>query len=413
MILVYLVGSLLLFARPIVTQFNMYPSISSTLLAASLNISSGCLTALNTTVDCDQDLFQMAGNADGYFWADDNATTLCTGECLSSASSWWSQCTNACEDDQLNAYGRVRAVSSNFNIRTANVTFELYPAETVSGQFLDGLNIVCLTADTDIPQDVGINGTIISFTDIGGENSTVNGTGFADELYPDTPLERRQTSASSYCLVQSYDWVGSDIIRPDCDDPANANQSQCIDPGDVSADNSRIANLYPDTLLCSECFLKMFYLRLASPFLPDLDQSDFMVDQWFDMLDVCNANSTMPELLVRTLPYYEAAPGFSIDGSSNATESLADPLPLGANRTCNSTLSERVITFANLIVPPIDYSTQTPCDIIPPYLEASTGDVQQIMGNPGCVPAFNTTEIPSVCAPLPCKVVRMSANITW
>lgn len=210
-------------------------------------------------------------------------------------------------------------------------------------------------------------------------------------------------------MVQSYDWAGSDIIRPDCDDSANINQSQCIDPTDVPADNSRIANLYPDTLLCSECFLKMFYLRLASPFLPDVDQSEFMVDQWFDILDVCNANSTMPELLVRTLPFYEAAPGSANDGSNNATDFFTDPLPLGPNNTC----TERVITFANLVAPPINYTTQTPCDVIPPYLKASTGDVQRMMGNPGCVPAFNTTEVPSICAPLPCEVVLMPYYTTW
>ncbi len=110
MFLLYLAGSLLLFAWPILAQFNMYPSVSPTILAASLNISSNCLTALNATVDCDQDLFQMAGNADGYFWSDDNATALCTSQCLSSASSWWSQSANACENDQLNAYGRVSVV---------------------------------------------------------------------------------------------------------------------------------------------------------------------------------------------------------------------------------------------------------------------------------------------------------------
>jgi hypothetical protein len=223
-------------------------------------------------------------------------------------------------------------------------------------------------------------------------------------------VERRQTSAaSSYCLVQSYDWVGSDIIRPDCDDSANVNHSQCIDPTDVPENNSRIANLYPDTLLCSECFLKMFYLRLASPFLPDVDQSDFMVGQWFDILDVCNANSTMPELLVRTLPWYETAPGFSIDGFDNATAIFTDPLPLGANNSC----TQRVITFANFSAPPIDYSMQTPCDVIPPYLELSTGDIQQMMGNGLCVPNFNVTEIPSVCVPLPCNVTLMPYNTTW
>jgi hypothetical protein len=90
----------------------LYPAVSSDLLAASLNISSGCVAALNATVNCDQDLFQMVGNADAYFWDNDNATALCTSQCLSSASSWWGQSANACEDDQLNAYGRVSSIRS-------------------------------------------------------------------------------------------------------------------------------------------------------------------------------------------------------------------------------------------------------------------------------------------------------------
>lgn len=284
-----------------------------------------------------------------------------------------------------------------------NDIVKVYPAETVPGRFLDGLNIVCLTATTDVTKDVGINGTLITFTDIGGENSTVDSTVADPQSLPDTPLERRQNSGTSpYCLVQSYDWVGSDVIRPNCDDPANANESQCLDPTEVPADNSRIANLYPDSLLCSQCFLKMFYLRLASPYLPDLDHSEFMVAQWYDMLDVCKANSSMPELIVRTLPYYQAAPGFSIDGSDNAVD-FVTPTPDGP---CPG----RLIALASLPEPVIDYNTQTPCDVIPPALNASTGDVIQVMRTPACLPNFNVTEI---CLPLSCHVGSMPNSTTW
>ena len=353
----------------------------------------------------------MAGNADGYFWADDNATALCTSQCLSSASSWWAQTASSCANDQLTAYGRVSTTRPpRAEKLSANVSiFKVYPAETVPGRYLDGINIVCLTADTDVTQDVGINGTIITYTDVGGENSTVNGTFSDPQSLPDTTLERRQASEdSTYCLVQSYNWIGSDIVRPDCDNIANANESQCIDPTDVPAENSRIVNLYPDSLLCSQCFLKMFYLRLASPYLPDLDDSDFMIDQWYDILDICNANSSMPELIVRAIPYYESAPGFSIDGSDNATESWT-PSSTEVNGTCTG----RVITLADLPEPTIDYNTQTPCDVIPPSLNASTGDVIQTMGTPACLPSLNTTQMPSICLPLACQVALLPNYTTW
>jgi hypothetical protein len=104
-------------------------------------------------------------------------------------------------------------------------------------------NIVCLTADTDVAQDVGINGTILTTSVVGGYNSTETETWTPEALatyqpvpYPD--LEPRQSSPTSqYCLVQSYDWPGSDIIRPYCTDQSNVNASQCIDPTDVPPEN--------------------------------------------------------------------------------------------------------------------------------------------------------------------------------
>jgi hypothetical protein len=99
--------TVLSFSACTMAQFNLYPGVPSDLLSTAFNISSGCLTALNATLSCDQDLFSMAGNADGFFWSDDNATALCTGACQSSAASWWNSCADACANDQLNAYGRV------------------------------------------------------------------------------------------------------------------------------------------------------------------------------------------------------------------------------------------------------------------------------------------------------------------
>lgn len=46
----------------------------------------------------------------------------------------------------------------------------------------------------------------------------------------------------SYCLIESQDWVGSDVIRPDC--TTDASDPSCANPTDVSPDNERLANLY-------------------------------------------------------------------------------------------------------------------------------------------------------------------------
>ncbi len=66
----------------------------------------------------------------------------------------------------------------------------------------------------------------------------------------------------------------------------------------------------------------MFHQRMSSPYLPDSEYSDYLVAQYQDILDVCKAS--MPELVVRALPYYEDAPGM-YDGmplSSLSSDSL-------------------------------------------------------------------------------------------
>ena len=67
----------------------------------------------------------------------------------------------------------------------------------------------------------------------------------------------------------------------------------------------------------------MFHLRMSSPYLPDSDYSDYLVAQYQDILDVCEA--TMPELTVRALPYYRDVPGM-YDGvllASNVSSNLS------------------------------------------------------------------------------------------
>ena len=51
----------------------------------------------------------------------------------------------------------------------------------------------------------------------------------------------------SWCLIESQDWVGSDVIRPDC--TTDASDPSCADPTNVSADDERLANLYNDDVV--------------------------------------------------------------------------------------------------------------------------------------------------------------------
>ena len=86
-------------------------------------------------------------------------------------------------------------------------------------------------------------------------------------------------------MVESLSWVGSDVIRPDCS--VYPSDPSCSNPANVTAANQRMANLYNDTILCDECFMKIFYQRLGSDFLPDSSYSEYLVDQMQDIQDVC------------------------------------------------------------------------------------------------------------------------------
>lgn len=207
-----------------VWSFSLYPTVDPNALATSLNISIGCLDALNTTVNCDVDLFQWTVTVDDHWWEMDNLTTLCTADCTSSASTWRSNAQLACVDDDINVQGKQ------------------VPAASVAGRFAEGLGIACL-----------------------------------------------QSTSSDWCIIESQNWIGSDVVRPDC--TADPTDPSCIDPANVTAENARISNLYGNDMLCSDCFIKLFSLRLSSDYLPDHDYSDYLVGQFQDIQDVCSTDA--------------------------------------------------------------------------------------------------------------------------
>jgi hypothetical protein len=372
--------------------------VDPTFLANAFNISLGCLDALNETVACDGTLLRMAGSVDNYLWDIDNVTALCTSDCLSSASAWFTDVSNDCANDVINVNGR------------------LVPPVTIPGRVVDGMNIACLTPDTDVLMDPGVNGSVLTSTLLSESNSTVTvdttaPTATASTDSGSSSKRRRQTSSggssSTYCLIESYSWVGSDIIRPDCTDGAATNASQCVDPTDVPPENERIANLYPNSLLCDDCFIKMFYLRVASPYLPDLDQSDFLVSQYFDIIDVCEAE--MPDLLVRSLPYYDYVPGTDDgmpDGSDNSTSGSSNST--SSTVACSQTLGTDELS--KLTVPDPAANGTIWCDAISNLYNVTSGDLQLAFDNFFCLPTLNFT---SVCVPAGCTVMQVPSNATW
>jgi len=122
-------------------------------------------------------------------------------------------------------------------------------------------------------------------------------------------------------MIESLNWVGSDVIRPDCGvDPTDPS---CSNPSNVTAQNQRIANLYNDTMLCSDCFMKMFYQRLSSDYLPDSDYSDYLVDQFQDIQDVCS--TTVGNLSTRAFYPYPAATTYVANATTTAANATGTP----------------------------------------------------------------------------------------
>ena len=94
--------------------------------------------------------------------------------------------------------------------------------------------------------------------------------------------------------------------------------------------------------LCDPCFLTVMWYRLNSVFLPDSDATDWLVEQYQDIQDICQIS--MPATVIRALPDYASAPNSTYlppgtdpadtsdnTGSSNCTGQL---IPVGSLGCC-------------------------------------------------------------------------------
>lgn len=134
-------------------------------------------------------------------WENDNLTTLCNDNCTAQIDDWNFNVAYTCYDQTLSVGGK------------------LVPADTVPGRYLDGINLACLMS-----------------------------SGY-DEEYDGYP----------WCLTQSFNWTGSDVVRPDC--TATPSDPQCQDPTDIDPGNQRLANLYTDDVLCSSWYVRCHFSR--------------------------------------------------------------------------------------------------------------------------------------------------------
>lgn len=252
---------------------------------------------------------------------------------------------------------------------------KLVEAETLAGRFVEGLDLACL-----------------------------------------------QSSSSQWCFVEQQEWTGSDIITPDC--AANPADPYCTSAGNVSAEHKRISSLYDDDLLCSECFLKLMYARLTSEFLPDVDHSDYLVEEFQDIQEVCQ--TTVGELTTRILPQYPSttdAIGMHPIGTDVVTTGTGTATTTEATATATADVKCDAGQWIDVLVTRESSEAETDlesCNELSEIYGIATGDLMVVTKNPGC--SIEPTVEPDdtefseegwFCGPQPCKLLRVNEGDTW
>ncbi|KAI1382676.1 uncharacterized protein F4822DRAFT_440959 [Hypoxylon trugodes] len=305
----------------------MYPNIDPDKLARALNISSDCVVALNRTLpECDQDLFQMVGDFENFWWEDDNITTLCLGNCQKNTSDWMFDLYSECNGDYISAYGKQLAASS------------------IGERYNDGMNLVCQPSNS------------ANFT---------------------------------WCLTESQEWVGSDIVRVDCS--VNPGDPTCGgDASEIPAANMRMANIYSDDIgsgkLCNECFIALLYERVTSSLLTNEDYSDYLVDQLQDIGDICS--TSIRPLTLRAITTYDPAPPITSISLNNGS-------------TPTTSIPPAAITCAGQTV-----SSGSGCDGLSTQYGIATGDLQVATNSSTCQVTA------AVCLPAACTVQQVANGQT-
>lgn len=137
-----------------------------------------------------------------------------------------------------------------------------------------------------------------------------------------------------------------------------------------------MANLYTDDVLCSECFIQLMYQRTTSQYLPEDDFSDYLITQYQDILDVCNATDNYPELLIRLPPNY-----------ADATPPALNFTGVYTDASCSQ---GQYITTSSL-------DPNGNCASIAQYFNVATGAVQAATNSTTCKPSGSGFCLPAAC----------------
>ncbi|KAJ2988999.1 hypothetical protein NUW58_g3691 [Xylaria curta] len=218
----------------VAADFQLYRFYDRSTIVEAWNITDGCINALNATVKCDEAISSLAGQGVDYnYWYQDNLTTLCDPGCQASMKSWGSQVETACGDQTV--------YQSGVEVQ----------AKALSLSFTYNSDVAC-ARDSD----------------------------------------------NNWCFMESQEWQGSDYIRwdPGMCFAFDEIPDRCSDPefdiDEISGSMASLTNVYDSSLYCSECFLKLFRLRMLDPWLTDSNFTRYLMEEFSEVQRCCMFNNT-------------------------------------------------------------------------------------------------------------------------
>lgn len=156
--------------------------------------------------------------------------------------------------------------------------------------------------------------------------------------------------------------------------------------------------------LCDDCFIKILYQRVTSPYLADSDYSDYLVDQLQDIGDVCS--TSLPDIILREPQTYPAAtPISSIAFTTTSTSAASTSTECGGQTI--SSLKKRSPQIHGRAVEERDAGAASTCDMLSNKYGLTTGDLQGISGSTDC------TITNALCFPAPCELIQVPSGATW
>jgi len=295
--------------------------------------------ARNKTVACDEATANLAAQGmDENWWYKENITTLCTADCSSSVNAWLKAVDTDCASD---------------TVTQANIVVK---ARTIPLQYTYGYSLACL------------------------QNKYVL------DVFCSLKLSTNSSSAKDWCFLKSQTWSGSDYIRYDSamclvDDPPAICDQEDFEVEQLDPTLQTITNLYSSSLLCDECFLKIWRQRLLSPFVIAGNWTQYRVNQFDAMQKNCSTS----------LPYSTSAATLFV-GTANAS---MIPTPTSGIIPINTGITVAPTCTGQVVQPSTSPLT---CNDLSDLYHVSTGDLQVATKDSYC--SFSK----AVCLPLGCEI---------